>query len=586
MYCAKPPHLWGGFAQYIYLPWNAVLHHVPQGVTPELAGLVTPMANGVEWSLFDGGVGYNSTVLIQGPGQQGLSQTVICKQAGAELTDIGQVGGYTFMHRPEVARFMEIGYGLENYPQGLHFLYALLGTFRRSSTGTPGGAAAMDLLIWCHVATFLFFGLAVLWAVRRVGGEAMRKPKAFVVLGAVVAYLFFGDPVTILLRGFPNELAALALVAILVALLARPLHRMGEQLVTLAALLVGIGFTYYLYLPVTGLLCLVWLVVYRRRVRRRLWVTGAAALFALGAFVPMVVNPKANRPQQLLLQGGVIKVDQQVMLALVLAVAAGLLVRGVLRSWAWRAEALALLLTAGLTAAIYTYQVAALGSSIYYYVKACHVLLVVALVGTGALGRLLPDIPPPAVGRRRRIAALLPGTALVLAVCALFGALNGPDHSSAGGSYGMGLLRGKEGVTPTGLRVAVWATNTRPDPAGWAVVDLSHGVWANFYSTLYGSVMQRNYRTTVAWYVFMLPQGQRRSIADLEHEVVYAGVPVRFLIGDPKARFLVLDSGKSPAQTPGGEIDTGDPGAMTNIEAAEYLAAKFPGRVEIVHVGS
>src|SRR5712691_7195387 len=81
----KAPHLWGGFAQYVYLPWNAVVHHVPKGVTPELAGLVTPMANGVEWSLFDGGVGYNSTVLIQGPGQQGLSQTVICRQAGASL---------------------------------------------------------------------------------------------------------------------------------------------------------------------------------------------------------------------------------------------------------------------------------------------------------------------------------------------------------------------------------------------------------------------------------------------------------------------------------------------------------------------
>jgi threonine dehydrogenase-like Zn-dependent dehydrogenase len=81
----KAPHLWGGFAHYVYLPWNAVVHHVPKGVTPELAGLVTPMANGVEWSLFDGGVGYNSTVLIQGPGQQGLSQTVICRQAGAAL---------------------------------------------------------------------------------------------------------------------------------------------------------------------------------------------------------------------------------------------------------------------------------------------------------------------------------------------------------------------------------------------------------------------------------------------------------------------------------------------------------------------
>ena len=81
----RAPHLWGGFAQYVYLPWNAVLHHVPRGLSPELAGLATPMANGVEWSLFDGGVGYDSTVLIQGPGQQGLSQTVICKQAGASL---------------------------------------------------------------------------------------------------------------------------------------------------------------------------------------------------------------------------------------------------------------------------------------------------------------------------------------------------------------------------------------------------------------------------------------------------------------------------------------------------------------------
>src|SRR5215471_4184248 len=79
------PHLWGGFAQYVYLPWNAVLHRVPKGVTPELAGLATPMSNGIEWSLFDGGVGYDSTVLIQGPGQQGLSQTVVCKQAGASL---------------------------------------------------------------------------------------------------------------------------------------------------------------------------------------------------------------------------------------------------------------------------------------------------------------------------------------------------------------------------------------------------------------------------------------------------------------------------------------------------------------------
>lgn len=81
----RPPHLWGGFAQYMYLPWNAVVHKVPGGVSPELAGVVTPMANGIQWALFDCDVGYDSGVLIQGPGQQGLSQTVACKQAGASL---------------------------------------------------------------------------------------------------------------------------------------------------------------------------------------------------------------------------------------------------------------------------------------------------------------------------------------------------------------------------------------------------------------------------------------------------------------------------------------------------------------------
>ena len=97
-----PTALWGGFAQYAYLPWNSVIHHVPRGVTAELAGLVTPMANGVEWSLFDGQVGYDSRVLIQGPGQQGLSQTVICKQAGASLIIV--TGTSKDAARLEVAR--------------------------------------------------------------------------------------------------------------------------------------------------------------------------------------------------------------------------------------------------------------------------------------------------------------------------------------------------------------------------------------------------------------------------------------------------------------------------------------------------
>lgn len=79
----NPGTLWGGFSEYMFLPWNAVLHKIPDTLTAEEAGLVMPLSNGIEWALLTAGVGYNDTVLIQGPGQQGLAQLVAAKQAGA-----------------------------------------------------------------------------------------------------------------------------------------------------------------------------------------------------------------------------------------------------------------------------------------------------------------------------------------------------------------------------------------------------------------------------------------------------------------------------------------------------------------------
>jgi threonine dehydrogenase-like Zn-dependent dehydrogenase len=96
------PGLWGGFSHYVYLPLNAVLHKVPRGLSPEEAGVATPMSNGIQWALLDGEVGYASTVLIQGPGQQGLCCLMASKHAGADLVIV--TGTSKDARRLEVAR--------------------------------------------------------------------------------------------------------------------------------------------------------------------------------------------------------------------------------------------------------------------------------------------------------------------------------------------------------------------------------------------------------------------------------------------------------------------------------------------------
>ena len=96
------PGLWGGFSQYVYLPINAVLHKVPKGVTPEEAGVATPMSNGFQWALTDGEVGLGSTVLIQGPGQQGLCCLIAARLVGA--TRIIVTGTSKDERRLEVAK--------------------------------------------------------------------------------------------------------------------------------------------------------------------------------------------------------------------------------------------------------------------------------------------------------------------------------------------------------------------------------------------------------------------------------------------------------------------------------------------------
>jgi threonine dehydrogenase-like Zn-dependent dehydrogenase len=99
---ALQPSRAGGFCQYLYLRPNLRFHRVPEHVPDEHAALAIPFGNGWQWAYYEGGVGPGKTVLIQGPGQQGLGCVVAARECGAE--QILVAGLARDAHRLAVAR--------------------------------------------------------------------------------------------------------------------------------------------------------------------------------------------------------------------------------------------------------------------------------------------------------------------------------------------------------------------------------------------------------------------------------------------------------------------------------------------------
>ena len=77
------PGLWGGYAQYMYLHPNSVIHKVDASLEPELAVMFNPLGAGFRWAVEMPNTQPGDTVVIQGPGQRGLASVVACRAVGA-----------------------------------------------------------------------------------------------------------------------------------------------------------------------------------------------------------------------------------------------------------------------------------------------------------------------------------------------------------------------------------------------------------------------------------------------------------------------------------------------------------------------
>jgi len=83
--CKQAPHLFGAYADYLYIHPRAMVHKIGELVSPEVGVLISAvLGNAVRWLRTIGNVSIGQTVTIVGPGQQGLAAVVVAKESGAE----------------------------------------------------------------------------------------------------------------------------------------------------------------------------------------------------------------------------------------------------------------------------------------------------------------------------------------------------------------------------------------------------------------------------------------------------------------------------------------------------------------------
>ncbi|MFI6583690.1 hypothetical protein [Embleya sp. NPDC050493] len=492
-------------------PWG--LHPVPiSGVAFTVAVLVAevtgrrpelPRRNGLP-DLITLGVTALVTVAtllpLMGRGLVGrLSTVAIAEDLGrhfALFDNIRTHGGYTFQHQSELK--VSLNTDMSAYPQGSHFAMGLFDNFLRARTDPGSTVTELNVFLFCYVATFVFLVFTVLWAMRWMAGGTLSTWRYLVVGAAAGAYLFFGDGIAMFMRGFPSEFVGLGLLALLVAVVCRPLRRLREQLCVLSSLTIAVSFTYYLFLPAAGVMLIAWMVGYRKQLWAQRWWTGVAIVVTMiGALVEPMINWKyASKSEVVNAAGGINPIIRHLFMLLIFLVVLGLVSRTAWRHPVRRMAILWMIVAGGAAMAMFAYQTWVMGETSYYYEKLLHQAMVVGIVCLGAGVLVAPRRRP---GRDRE-PFTRPLSAGLLALCVVVTiAFNAsPDREvwrkpqPEGTSWGVGFLERKLDYPRLGqLILAAQKANPRYENHA-TIIQMSDDWQGNYYGTLWLDVLMRN----------------------------------------------------------------------------------------------
>jgi len=81
--CHTPPHLFGGYGRHLFVSWGSKVHKIAPEVPLEAAHLASVIGNGIRWVRTKGQVQFLESVVILGPGAQGLASVISAVEAGA-----------------------------------------------------------------------------------------------------------------------------------------------------------------------------------------------------------------------------------------------------------------------------------------------------------------------------------------------------------------------------------------------------------------------------------------------------------------------------------------------------------------------